>query len=183
MYSKLRSKNATRFRISLRGLARAESGRQALVLESLDVRQELDVLRAYFEMGAAEAGVEFVVAVEGGDLRLTAERALFQQAISNLVTNALAHTPQGGSIRLEAHSERGGAMIVVKDTGEGIAEADLAHVFDRFYRAESQARDAKRVGLGLAIAKSILELHGGEISIESKIGEGAAVRTWWPALG
>ena len=74
-------------------------------------------------------------------------------------------------------------MIVVKDTGEGIAEADLAHIFDRFYRAEIAPRDAKRVGLGLAIAKSILELHGGEISIESKSGEGAAVRTWWPAIG
>lgn len=164
-------------------LARAESGRQALVLEALALGQELEVLRAYFETGASEAGVEMIVTVEGGNLRLTAERALFQQAISNLLTNALAHTPRGGNISLEARSERGGTTIIVQDTGEGIAEADLAHVFDRFYRAEGQVSDGKRVGLGLAISKSILELHGGEISIESKIGNGARVRTWWPALG
>lgn len=161
-------------------LARAESGRQALVLEALDVGRELEVLRAYFEIGAVDAGVEIVVAVDTDGLRLMAERALFQQAISNLVTNALVHTPRGGSIRLEACAEGGGATILVRDTGEGIAEADLAHVFDRFYRAEGQVVDAKRVGLGLAISKSILELHGGEISIESGLGHGATVRTWWP---
>lgn len=163
-------------------LARAESGRQALVLEALDVGRELEVLRAYFEAGAIDAGVEIVVTADFDNLRLTAERALFQQAISNLVTNALAHTPRGGRIGLEARAERGGASILVRDTGEGIAESDLAHVFDRFYRAESQAVDAKRVGLGLAISKSILELHGGEISIESEAGHGATVRTWWPTL-
>lgn len=162
-------------------LARAESGRQALVLETLDVRRELEVLCAYFEVGALEAGVEIVVTAKSDGLRLTAERALFQQAISNLVTNALAHTPRGGNICLEARAERVGTTILVRDTGDGIAEADLAHVFDRFYRAGSQVADAKRVGLGLAISKSILELHGGEISIESKAGHGATVRTWWPA--
>lgn len=161
-------------------LARAESGRQALVREVLEVRQELELLRAYFELGAAEASVDILVAVEPASLQLSAERALFQQAVSNFVTNALTHTPAGGTIRLDARPENGGATILVKDSGEGIAEADLPHVFDRFYRAEGQASDVKRVGLGLAIAKSIVELHGGAIGISSRVGAGATVRTWWP---
>lgn len=162
-------------------LARAESGRQALTRETLEVRGELDVLRNYFEAGAAEAGVEIIVDVEPTALRVSAERALFQQAVSNLVTNALAHTPSGGSIRLNARSEGGGVMIAVRDTGEGIAESDLPHVFDRFFRAEGQTGDTKRVGLGLAISKTIVELHGGEIGISSSRGAGASVRMWWPS--
>ncbi|MBU1879503.1 MAG: prolyl oligopeptidase family serine peptidase, partial [Chloroflexi bacterium] len=116
------------------------------------------------------------------------------QVLGNLVSNALRHTPAGGRITLGAASHGDEVWLTVRDTGEGIAPEDLPRVFDRFYRGDEarqvhkarQVHEARQVresesGLGLAIAKSIVELHGGTIAVKSALGEGTTFTIVLPA--
>jgi PAS domain S-box-containing protein len=95
-----------------------------------------------------------------------------RQVLSNLVGNAVKHTPEGGTVTLEARAQDGEVLVSVIDTGPGIAEANREKVFERFWRAEAQG--PKGIGLGLAIAKGIVRAHGGRIWLESEEGEGSA---------
>jgi signal transduction histidine kinase len=110
-----------------------------------------------------------------------------ERVLYNLVANAIRHTPAGGRIELgiecPALGERPGAIVIsVADSGEGIAAEDLPHVFERFYRGEkSRSRATGGAGLGLAIARGIIEAHGGQIWIESARGRGTTVRFSLPA--
>ncbi len=174
---------------SLLFLARAENPRTPVEREQLDVAAELARVREFYEAAAAEAGVRIAVAVEG---RVTASlsRPLFQRAVANLVANALAHTPAGGAVTLSASQDGVGTRVEVADTGSGIPESHLPHVFERFYRADpARARDERRgashgptagVGLGLAIVRGIVELHGGTAEITSTVGRGTRVVLRFP---
>jgi two-component system sensor histidine kinase BaeS len=87
----------------------------------------------------------------------------------------MAHTPSGGEIGITAHVEDGWIVVRVRDSGAGIAEEDLPHVFDRFYRADrSRSRATGGAGLGLAIVRQLVEAHGGQIEVESEPGRGTA---------
>lgn len=155
-------------------LARATNQQAALTRTDLDLQGELAAVREYFEASAAEAGVNLIV-TPGPVCVMSVDRTLLQRAITNLVANALSHTPGGGEVRLTLRCEAGKIAIEVRDSGEGIAPEDLPHLFDRFYRADKQrAAGAGRVGLGLTIAKSIVELHGGAIGVDSVPGKGAS---------
>jgi signal transduction histidine kinase len=101
--------------------------------------------------------------------------------VGNLVANAIAHTPPGGSVTLRALQDPAHAMVEVSDTGRGIAPEHLPSVFDRFFRAD-RSRTAGRggVGLGLSIVKSIADLHGGEVSVESQLGRGTRFTLRFP---
>ena len=93
--------------------------------------------------------------------------------LGNLIGNALRHTPGGGCITLAARQHASAIHLTVQDTGTGIAPADLPHVFDRFYRGDAaRETDEGESGLGLAIAKSLVEAQGGTISVSSTRGEG-----------
>ena len=100
----------------------------------------------------------------------------------NLLTNALDHTPPGGTIRVSTAVENGDVLAIVADTGEGIAPEDLPHVFDRFYRAcRTRSRAEGHAGLGLAICKGIMDAHGGRIDVASTPGRGAVFTLRCPA--
>jgi signal transduction histidine kinase len=102
-----------------------------------------------------------------------AELAKIQRVLYNLVQNAIQHTPDGSAIALATKSVPDGIQVDVADTGEGIAPADLPHVFDQFFRGEkSRSRQTGGTGLGLAIAKRIVEAHHGRIWVESEVGQG-----------
>jgi two-component system sensor histidine kinase BaeS len=93
--------------------------------------------------------------------------------LNNLLDNALRHTPVGGVVRVDASTTAEGVLVEVCDTGEGIRAEDLPHVFERFYRGEkSRNRATGGSGLGLTIAKGIVEAHGGHIGVESAAGQG-----------
>ena len=97
-----------------------------------------------------------------------------QRVLSNLLQNAIRHTPAGGTVSVTAHHRGARAEIEIADTCEGIAPGDLPHIFEPFYRGEkSRARDGSGAGLGLAIARGIVEAHGGAIRVESEIGTGS----------
>lgn len=163
-------------------LARVSARQTALQATPISVGDELAHIADYFEGSAEEAGVTLALQIEQ-EITVNADRVLFQRALVNLVSNALDHTPQGGSIALSASANDGTLRIVVRDTGAGIASEDLDRVWDRFYRSDKvRATSGAHAGLGLSITKAIVELHGGRISIESALGCGTSVTLELPGV-
>jgi two-component system sensor histidine kinase BaeS len=106
---------------------------------------------------------------QDADLRVTADPHRLEQAVQNLATNALRHTPPGGTVRLAAARTERGAAIRVTDSGVGIPPEHLPHVFDRFYKTD-RSRAQSGSGLGLSIVKAIVERHGGTVAARSTPG-------------
>ena len=158
---------------SLLFVARAEQPQPRIARQSLDARTEAEVVRDFHEAAAEEQGVRLIVE---GTACVDAEPAMLRRTLTNLVTNALAHTPRGGTVTVRVAEESGEAIFTVSDTGPGIAPEHLPRIFDRFYRADP-ARGGG-AGLGLAIAKSIAELHGGTLTAAS--GPGATFTLMLP---
>ena len=108
------------------------------------------------------------------DLTVTADYGRLDQILNNLLANALRHTPEGGTVTVRATPSDGGVRLLVSDTGEGIPPADLPYVFDRFWRGDRARTHGEGAGsgLGLAIARQLVEAHGGEIEVSSEVGKG-----------
>ncbi|HMG03918.1 MAG TPA: ATP-binding protein, partial [Chthoniobacterales bacterium] len=139
-------------------------------------RAAVEKIAAFYEPLAEEHHTAITCAGEGD---VHADPMLFGRAVSNLVENALRFTPAGGTIQISiavgpAHSE-----ISVTDSGCGIGAEHLPRVFDRFYRADS-SRSSQGSGLGLALVKSIMDLHGGSVVVESELNRGTAVTLAFP---
>jgi signal transduction histidine kinase len=114
--------------------------------------------------------------------RIRADQNRIDQVLGNLVRNALTHLPPGGLIRLEASTYPGGVLFSVSDNGPGISPEELPYIFERFYRADrSRARATGGAGLGLSIARSLVETHGGRIRAASEPGEGTTISFMIPA--
>ena len=163
-------------------LARAESPLTLLHREQTDVAQLLTRVREYYEASAADAGVSLTTTCPGEPVIAALDQSLIQRALSNLVSNAVAHTPSGGSIlmnattQMSAKTNSSNLQIEVSDTGIGIPAEALPKVFDRFFRVDaSRSQMFGGTGLGLPIVQSIAFLHGGNVNISSKPGEGTRV--------
>ncbi len=157
-------------------LARAESPLTHLHREAVNVCELLDGVREYYEASAMENCISIATSPGKTPLMAELDRKLVQRAVGNLISNALAHTPPGGSIRLGANAKNGSVRIDVSDTGTGIPADALPRVFDRFFRVDtSRAQASGGTGLGLAIVQSIISLHGGKVEIESQLGQGTRV--------
>ncbi|MCR5346755.1 MAG: cell wall metabolism sensor histidine kinase WalK [Fretibacterium sp.] len=148
-------------------LTRLEGDALALHLEDTDMavflEPVLDALAPLFERADIELRREFA-----GGLTVEIDSDRFRHVIDNLLSNALRYTPAGGCVEVRLLKREGEMVIEVEDTGIGISEADLPHVFERFYRAdESRARVTGGRGVGLAIVKATVEAHGGTISVSS----------------
>jgi two-component system phosphate regulon sensor histidine kinase PhoR len=129
---------------------------------------------------AVEKDLSLATRVEPG-LRVRADRRLLQQALSNLVENAIKYVPSGREVRVEGHAVSGGVELSVADTGDGIPREDQPRIFERFYRVEKgRARDRGGTGLGLAIVKHVAEVHGGHVEVESAAGRGTTFRVILP---
>jgi len=129
---------------------------------------------------ASEQGVELLLDVNGS-LPLEADATRLEQVLDNLVSNAIKFTPSGGSAMVSAYEERGVLRVDVADNGIGIPHEELGQLFSRFYRASTATRRAiPGTGLGLVIARTIVEGHGGTISLETREGEGTRVRVTLP---
>lgn len=112
-----------------------------------------------------------------------ANKEQLQRVFINLLDNALRHTPSGGSVLVRLSSTAEGALVTVRDTGDGIAPEHLPHIFDRFYRADSaRSRESGGVGLGLAIVKEIVAAHDGEIAVWSEVGKGTTFTIRFPGI-
>ncbi|WP_137909971.1 MULTISPECIES: heavy metal sensor histidine kinase [unclassified Burkholderia] len=147
-------------------LARAENARSKLSMRTLDAVEEATRVAGYYEPMAEEGGVEIRV---DGAASVWADTLMYQRALSNLLSNALAHAPRGTVIDVECRHTANSTTISVSDRGPGIAPPHLDRIFDRFYRADPARHDsASGTGLGLAIVRSIMHNHGGECGVVSE---------------
>jgi signal transduction histidine kinase len=164
----------------LQELALAESGALAHHKTALDLAELVETCRIAHGAAAERAGVS-LVADTASQVRVHGDSDRIRQVVSNLVRNALAATSRGGTIRLSVHSREHTAIVEVADTGYGIAEIDLPHVFDRFWRAEA-TRGSGGSGLGLALVREIVTAHGGVITARSVVGEGSTFTVALPRV-
>lgn len=166
----------------LRDLAAADAGDLRIHREPSFVADLLEqVVEAH--RGAAEAaGVRLGTAL-GTDLEMAVDGARLRQIVGNIVANAVRHTPAGGSVVVHLGVRDDQLHIAVSDTGTGIAPADQAKIFDRFWRADdSRTRSTGGSGLGLSIARKLAEAHGGTIGVESVLGQGSTFTVRLPIV-
>jgi signal transduction histidine kinase len=157
-------------------LSKLDSGLVALDLRPEDLRTTIQAAIEQAEPAAARKGVSLTAELPERAVRQRHDPPRVAQVLSNLIGNALKFTPSGGAVQVALHPTRTGAQIQVRDTGVGIAPEELPHVFDRFYRgARTGEVRASGSGLGLSIVRSIVEMHGGRVAIESEPGKGTAV--------
>jgi signal transduction histidine kinase len=157
-------------------LARFENGVTAIEPRVVAIERVLAAVARRFEHDAATNDVSIRIHVEPSADQIVADPNRLDQVLSNLVANALRHTPPGGWIDLDAFPTNGGCQIRVIDSGSGIAPEHVAHVFERFYKVDSSRTSGQAgSGLGLSIAKAIVERHGGTISVTSRPGQTAFV--------
>ncbi|GIK54881.1 MAG: HAMP domain-containing histidine kinase [Chloroflexi bacterium] len=169
----------------LHTLAQAEAGQLSLHLAPVDVTELLADVQTSFSGQAETKGVKLTVSFDGkpAELTMNGDAGRLDQVLGNLAANALRHTPPGGGVTLHAARQNGMVQIVVQDTGEGIPEADLTFVFDRFWRGD-RARtraDGSGGGLGLAIVKQLVVAHHGRVAVSSTPGQGTTFTLSFPA--
>lgn len=158
-----------------------ESGEEDLALRDLNLNQLVEQVVNEHQAAAAARRQRLTFQADAGSLVLLADPARLREAITNLLLNAINYTLEGGQITVRILRQAESACIEVQDTGIGISPADLPHIFDHFYRADkARSTDTGGVGLGLTIAKRIVEMHRGEITVESAPGRGSTFRIWLP---
>jgi signal transduction histidine kinase len=164
----------------LRTLSLADSGELPLEMQPVSAQEILvDVSRAYRQQ-AESRGITLVVDTAADLPEIMADPNRLNQVLGNLMSNALRYTPPGGRIVLGTRMAREQVLITVQDNGKGIAGEDLEYIFDRFFRSDPSRSDNGETGLGLAIARSLVELQGGEISAESEPGQGTTIMIRFP---
>jgi two-component system heavy metal sensor histidine kinase CusS len=159
-------------------LARADNAEQHLHRERVALADELRKLVDFYGIAAEEQGVTLRAR---GAAELLADPVLLRRALANLLANALRYTPRGGTVEVTVDALRDGVVMQVIDNGAGIAPEHLPFLFDRFYRADAARSSAESTGLGLAVVRSIVELHGGEVAVASTLGEGTTFTLRFPA--
>ncbi len=160
----------------LRTLALAESGALQLKKEPVDLAPFLRSVASLFQAQAASAKVNINITVADNLPQVELDPNRMRQVLSNLLANALRYSPEGGSIRISGENDGKNLLIAIKDEGPGISSGDLPHVFERFYKST----DSGGMGLGLAIAKHLVEAHGGTISAENEPAGGTIMRIRLP---
>jgi two-component system heavy metal sensor histidine kinase CusS len=157
-------------------VARVDAAREPIVRKWFDARATVEKIAAFYEPIAEERHVAIRCSGEG---QIYADATLLERAVGNLVDNALRFTRENGSIQIALAERATDFEIAVSDNGCGIPPEHLPRVFDRFYRADS-SRSSDGAGLGLALVKSILDLHGGSTRIESEVGRSTTVTLIFP---
>ncbi|MEN9840724.1 MAG: hypothetical protein RL376_524 [Verrucomicrobiota bacterium] len=160
----------------LLALSRLESAQPGLARERVDLAQLVAVSLEDFRARPAAEGHRFSLAVEPAVPAIFADPLKLGQVLDNLVSNALKYTPRGSRIELSVRIASSDTVeVAVRDNGPGIPAEDLPHIFERFYRVDKgRSREKGGTGLGLSIVKHIVQLHGGRVWAESRVGEGTS---------
>src|SRR5438552_4835693 len=157
-------------------VARVDAAREPIAPTRFDARAAVEKIASFYQMIADDHHVTIRCSGEG---QIYADSALFERAVGNLVDNALHFTSEQGSIQIVLAEHAANFEVAVSDNGCGIAPEHLPRVFDRFYRVKS-SRGSDGAGLGLALVKSIVDLHGGSARIQSEVGRGTTVTLIFP---
>jgi signal transduction histidine kinase len=153
-------------------LSKIEAGRMDLELSDFDLRAALQSALTLVRERATRHGIALNIEIADGVGTIVADERKVRQVVLNLLSNAVKFTPAGGQVALRAWPVDSGVEVSVADTGIGIAPADQAAVFEEFRQVGDSALKHEGTGLGLALAKRFVELHGGTIRVESAMGEG-----------
>jgi signal transduction histidine kinase/DNA-binding NarL/FixJ family response regulator len=157
-----------------------DAGKMKLNLHESDVRQVAEEIHETMMLPAKSKEVEFSLELDENLPKVTFDRDRVIQVLTNLVSNAIKFTPQGGQVRLSFQQQNDELVIRVSDTGMGIPKEELPKIFTRFYRVQQPGKEIKGTGLGLAIVKKIMILHGGRIEVESELDHGSTFSVFLP---
>ncbi|HEX9386162.1 MAG TPA: ATP-binding protein, partial [Anaerolineales bacterium] len=165
----------------LQTLSLAESGQLPLHPTRFLLADLINDITSSFSSQAASLGIDLKTSITDQNQELTADYDRLNQVLSNLISNALRHTPSSGtvlihteSIQIESQPAKFAVRITIQDTGLGIPAEDLPFVFDRFWRGDKSRSERTHSGLGLAIAKQLIRAHGGTIAAQSVVGKGSS---------
>lgn len=166
---------------SMLSLARIDSGKTTIYKTKFSLISTIVNILLTFEDRLEEKEIEIVGLETADGLSVYGDQALLHQVLYNLIENATKFTPQGGEITFHAESKGDKLYFSVKNTGKGISQKDLPFIFDKFYKTDkSRSEDKKSIGLGLYLVKTIINLHGGEITVTSEIDKETCFAFWIP---
>ena len=159
---------------NLLNIARIEAGVVQVSKQNRSLNELLEEARNVVQPSAERKDISLEVELSPMYMGVHVDRDMFMQAVINLLSNAIKYTPDGGRVTLRSRSHDGRAQVEVEDTGVGLAKEDCRNVFEKFYRVKKDKSMAAGTGLGLPLAKHIVEdVHGGELEVHSKPGEGS----------
>lgn len=164
--------------------SRIESGKRKFTFQSVYLNDVIDEVVNTFKLNLESQKFEYSVKTSDEDPQIVADREAVTDAVVNLVDNAMKYSGDIKKIDIETGKENGKAYVKVKDSGLGISKSEQKHIFDKFYRVtqENLAHKAKGSGVGLAIVKHIMDAHEGEITVQSKPGEGSTFKLSFPKI-
>ena len=179
-------RNVERLRLLIEDLllvSRIEAGRFVITTEPVDLRSVVESVCQAIQPAADKGGVTLTSEV-ADTMAISGDPEHLERAVLNVISNAVKFTPAGGTVTVTGHTDGPDAVLVIRDTGIGIPAADLASLFTRFFRAGNATRLAiPGTGLGLAIVSTIVELHGGTVTIDSEEGAGTTATIRLPSAG
>jgi two-component system OmpR family sensor kinase len=167
---------------SLLDLARLEAGEMNMLRSAVAPSDLLHGIGESMSVKMRDKGLHFAQDIPPDLPRIAGDGDRLAQVFTNLLDNAVKHTPAGGTISLNVHTVQNGITVTVEDTGEGIPADDLPRIFERFYQVDKSRRNDRRsgMGLGLTIVRQIIEAHGGTIQVASQVGKGSLFTVWLP---
>jgi two-component system sensor histidine kinase GlrK len=160
-------------------LSKMEAGMMEYRIVPVDLKRVADISINKVRLLADSKHVQLLMEDPGERVWVKADAPRIEQVLDNLLSNALKFSPEGGvvKVQMKPDAQAGVLEVAVSDTGPGIAPDDLPHIFERFYQGRTKAKHASAgSGLGLALAKKVVEAHGGRIWIESEVSKGTTVR-------
>jgi signal transduction histidine kinase len=164
----------------VRALSVTENPTLCMIFKSYDAKSLIEGVVMKMKPEYEKKDITLSICVEGTP-QLEVDKDKFSQILINLLSNAILHTPSKGKITLAVRAKKEGIEMAVQDNGEGISQQDLPHIFERFYRADkSRSRETGGLGVGLTIARALVEAHGGTIEAESKVGQGSRFTCIFP---
>jgi signal transduction histidine kinase len=165
-------------------LAQIDAGAVRLERTPISLHEVVSEVADAMEPQARQRSIDLMAVLDASPAVVAADGSRIERAVANVIRNAIEHTPEGGRVRVELRAAGSGAEVRVTDTGEGIAAAEMAHIWERFYRgSKSRTRapgGADGAGLGLAITRGIIESHGGSVGASSVHGEGTTITLCLP---
>lgn len=174
-------KRLSRLVTGMLNMSKIEAGEMQINIKSFDLSADIFKTLLSFEKKINEKSIEIVGLDTMQSITVNADEDMIMQVVYNLIDNAVKFTPQGGYIFIKDYKDSEKTFVSIRNSGDGIERDELSKVFERFYKIDrSRSYDVKGAGLGLFLCKSIIELHGGEIRVDSKIGEYTEFAFWIP---
>jgi len=160
-------------------ISRTEAGVNKLDAKELDIAAAVTDAWELFEAPAEDKNLKFTCDA-AGPLRVSGDQRLIQRMIANLIDNAIKYTSAGGTVKVAVHRQNDHSVVItVKDSGIGISDQDLPHIFERFYRCDPSRSEAG-IGLGLSFARAVARAHGGDITVSSIPDQGSTFAVTLP---